>query len=338
MKTVVFSAHRFETDFLREANGESHELMFVNLPLSMDTVNLANGAEAVSLFVSDDGSAKVIEKLGSMGVRFIALRSAGNNHVNLQAAAREKIRVARVASYSPYAIAEHAVALMLALNRKLIRANSRVHELNFSLDGLTGFDMMGKTAGIIGTGNIGSVLARILHGFGCKILAVDIVQNEELKEKYGVTYTDYASLFNLSDIISLHVPLSPETNYLIDATAISKMKPGVMLINTSRGGLVNTRAVIDGLKSGQIGYLGLDVYEEEAGLFFEDHSDEVVQDDTISRLLTFKNVLITSHQAFLTDTALENIAETTIRNLDCFKENKPCENELFYEKPATSKP
>lgn len=329
MKTVVFSAHKFETNFLNKANGGKHELQFVEWPLSMDTVHLAQGAHAVSLFVSDSGAHNIIEKLADIGVRFISLRSAGYNHVDLKKALAEKMRVARVASYSPYAIAEHTVALMLALNRKLIRASSRVHDFNFSLDGLMGFDMHGKTVGIIGTGNIGSVLAGILYGFGCKILAVDVVQNEVLKEKYDVNYTDYATLFRKADILSLHLPLTPETRYLIDAKAISEMKPGVMLINTSRGGLVDTKAVISGLKSGQIGYLGLDVYEEEAGLFFEDHSDDVLQDDTISRLLSFKNVLITSHQAFLTDTALQNITETTISNLDCFDMNMPCENELL---------
>ncbi len=329
MKTVVFSAHKFEVDFLKTANNEKHALKLVELPLSMDTVHLAEGADAVALFASDDASVDVLARLGSLGVRFIALRSAGFNNVNLTKAAEQHIRVARVPAYSPYAIAEHTLALMLALNRKLIRANSRVHELNFSLDGLTGFDMNGKTAGIIGTGHIGSIVAKILHGFGCRLLATDLVPNKALADKYGVTYTDRDTLYEQSDIITLHLPLTRESHYLIDATALGKMKKGVMLINTSRGGLVHTKHVIDALKSGQIGYLGLDVYEEEAGLFFEDHSDDILQDDTISRLLSFKNVLITSHQAFLTQTALQNIAETTISNLDCFENNTTCENELY---------
>jgi D-lactate dehydrogenase len=217
---------------------------------------------------------------------------------------------------------------MLALNRKLIRANNRVHELNFSLDGLTGFDMNGKTAGIIGTGQIGSVIARILHGFGCKLLAVDRFKNEELAEKYGVEYTNYDNLYSNSDIITLHVPLLPETRYIINRDSMAKMKRGVMLINTSRGGLVNTKDVITGLKSGHIGYFGIDVYEEEAGLFFEDHSEGIVQDDVIARLLSFRNVLITSHQAFLTQTALQNIADTTFYNLDCFARDGDCKNEI----------
>ncbi|HKH59809.1 MAG TPA: 2-hydroxyacid dehydrogenase, partial [Flavitalea sp.] len=253
---------------------------------------------------------------------------AGYNNVNLEKANQLGIRVARVPAYSPYAVAEHAVALMLALNRKLIRASNRVHELNFSLDGLTGFDMNGKTAGLVGTGQIGSVVARILHGFGCKILAVDQVRNEELTEKYEVKYTNYDTLYSESDIITLHVPLLPETRYLINGESMAKMKRGVMLINTSRGGLVNTKDVITGLKSGHIGYFGIDVYEEEAGLFFEDHSEGIVQDDVIARLLSFRNVLITSHQAFLTQTALQNIADTTFYNLDCFARDAVCKNEI----------
>ena len=222
----------------------------------------------------------------------------------------------------------HAMALMLALNRKLIRSHSRVRELNFTLDGLVGFDMHGKTVGLIGTGKIGSVVAKIMHGFGCKVIASDLIESKELKEKYGVTYTDCESLCSKADIISLHLPLTTETKHVINKNCIDKMKPGVMLINTSRGGLINTKDVIDGLKSARIGYLGIDVYEEEGGLFFEDHSDDILQDDVISRLMTFNNVLITSHQAFLTNTALENISKTTIYNIDCFEKGIECENEL----------
>jgi D-lactate dehydrogenase len=233
-----------------------------------------------------------------------------------------------VPAYSPYAVAEHTVALMLALNRKLIRANSRVHDLNFSLEGLTGFDMNAKVAGVIGTGQIGEIVIKILNGLSCKILAYDKIENPALKEKYNVIYTGLDSLYQQADIITLHAPLTTETHYMIDKSSIEKMKDGVMLINTSRGGLVNTKDVIKGLKKGKIGYLGLDVYEEESKLFFQDHSEDILQDDVISRLLTFKNVLITSHQAFLTDTALKNIADTTIYNLDCWQENMPSPNEL----------
>ena len=238
------------------------------------------------------------------------------------------MKVARVPEYSPFAVAEHTVALMLALNRKLIRAHNRIMEQNFSLDGLVGFDMHGKTVGIIGAGKIGRIVAKVLHGFGCHILVNDMVENDDLKNKYEADFTDLITLCQQSDIITLHAPLIPKTKYLIDEFCISNMKRGVMLINTSRGGLVNTREVIKALKTGQIGHLGLDVYEEESGLFFEDHSEEILKDDVIARLITFKNVLITSHQGFLTDTALENIAQTTADNLDCFLKDIPCPNEL----------
>lgn len=328
MDTVIYSTHKFEKEYLLKANDCKHNLKLLDVPLTGETAHLAKGAKAVSIFVNDDASAPVLEKLNEAGIKFLVLRSAGFNHVNLDIAKQLGFRIARVPAYSPYAVAEHSVALMLALNRKLIRANNRVHDLNFSLDGLTGFDMHGKTVGIIGTGQIGAVVARILYGFDCKILATDHVENEILKEKYGVTYTDYDTLYRESDIITLHVPLVPATRYMINKESISKMKPGVMLINSSRGALIKTKDVIESLKSRQIGYLGIDVYEEESGLFFEDHSEDVLQDDTISRLLTFNNVLITSHQAFLTNTALDNIASTTIYNLNCFENSSSCVNEL----------
>ena len=328
METVIYSTHKFEKDRLLNANINQHNIRFLEVPLNCDTAYLAKGALAVSIFVNDDASAPVLEKLSNAGVKFLVLRSAGYNHVNLEKAKELGIRIARVPAYSPYAVAEHAVALMLALNRKLIRANNRVHELNFSLDGLTGFDMHGKTVGIIGTGQIGSVIARILYGFDCRILAVDKSENKMIRERFGVIYSDYETLYKESDIITLHIPLSSETRYIICKETISKMKQGVMLINTSRGALINTKDVIEGLKIRQIGYLGIDVYEEESGLFFEDHSEDILQDDTISRLLTFNNVLITSHQAFLTNTALHNIASVTIYNLNCFYGGGKCENEL----------
>lgn len=329
METVIYSTHKFEKDFLERANAGIHSLKFLDASLNKTTSDLAIGAKAVSIFVNDDASAEVLDKLQKGGVKFLVLRSAGYNNVDMDVARQSGFRVARVPAYSPYAVAEHAVALMLALNRKLIKANSRVHDLNFSLDGLTGFDMNGKTVGIIGTGQIGAVAAKVLNGFGCKILVADLHVNKELIAKYDVQYTDLDTLYTQSDIISLHVPLTPHTRYMINKDSINKMKKGVMIINTSRGALINTKDIIQGLKKGQIGYLGLDVYEEESGLFFEDHSEDILQDDTISRLLTFKNVLITSHQAFLTDTALQNIAMTTIHNLDCFEKNTECKNEII---------
>ncbi len=270
----------------------------------------------------------MLQILSKIGVKFLVLRSAGYNHVDLAEAKKLNIKVARVPEYSPYAVAEHTVALMLALNRKLIRAHNRVMEQNFSLDGLVGFDMNGKTVGIIGTGKIGSVAAKILHGFGCKILAYDQVESEELKQKYNVTYTDYETLLKQSDIITLQIPLTEKTKFIINKHSIEIMKTGVMLINTSRGKLVNTKDVIEELKSGHIGSFGIDVYEEEEGLFFEDHSEDILQDDTIARLMSFRNVLITSHQAFLTDTALKNIAKTTVNNLDCFGKSDDNKNEI----------
>jgi len=328
MKVAIYSIHKFEQSYLLEANHGKHELVLIDARLSETTASLADGCETISIFTGDKATAPVLEALHKTGVKYLALRSAGFNHVDLAKAKELNMKVARVPAYSPYAIAEHTVAMILALNRKLIRANRRVMELNFSLDGLVGFDMNGKTAGIIGTGKIGSVLARILHGFGCRILAYDKEENKELIERYQVEYTSCESLCEQSDIITLHVPLNEDTRYIIDKHCIDKMKPGVMLINTSRGGLVNTKAVIDALKTKHIGFFGMDVYEEEEGLFFEDHSEDILQDDTIARLMTFKNVLITSHQAFLTETALRNIAETTIYNLDCFAKDIHNENEV----------
>lgn len=329
MKVATYSTHRFEKEYLLQANKGKHELLLLEARLSIQTAGLGKGCEAVSMFVNDDGSKEVLQRLAALGVKYLVLRSAGFNNVDIKAAHGLGMRIARVPEYSPYAVAEHTVALMLALNRKLVRAHNRIREQNFSLDGLTGFDMNGKTVGIIGTGKIGSLVAKILHGFGCRLLAFDKYENEEIKQQYQLEYTDCMSLCRQSDIITLHTPLDEQSKYLINASCISSMKPGVMLINTSRGGLINTNDVIQALKKGHIGYLGIDVYEEEEGLFFEDHSEHILQDDTIARLMTFRNVLITSHQAFLTDTALHNIAETTTYNLDCFEQNIAFNNELI---------
>ena len=316
---AVYSIHKFEKSYLEKAC-KRHKLRLLETRLTPETIVLAEGCDAVSIFVNDDASAPVLRKLKEMGIQFIALRSAGFNHVDLNVAKELGMRLARVPEYSPAAIAEHTIALMLVMNRKLIKAHSRVRDLNFSLDGLTGFDMSGKTVGILGTGKIGRVVVRILHGFNCKILAYDPYPDQELVTKYDVRYIDYMTLFRESDIITLHLPLTPESKYIINKEAIDVMKQGVMLINTSRGGLVDTKEVITGLKSGKVGSFGIDVYEEEGGLFFEDHSENILQDDVIARLLTFQNVMITSHQAFLTQEALTNIAETTANNLDCWED------------------
>ncbi|TVQ82355.1 MAG: 2-hydroxyacid dehydrogenase [Phycisphaeraceae bacterium] len=318
MRVAIFSIHPYEVPFLDRANeGAGHDLVYLQTSLSESTASLADGFEGVSLFVGDDASAGVLQALHAGGTRVIALRSAGFNHVDIEEADRLGITVLRVPAYSPNAVAEHAVALMMVLNRKLHRAFNRTREQNFELTGLMGFDMFEKTAGIIGTGKIGEVLCRILLGFGCRVLASDPERNPAC-EAMGVEYVDLDDLYARSDIISLNCPLTPATKHLINAKALEMMKPGVMLINTSRGGVIDTRALIEALKKGNIGSVGLDVYEEEGDLFFHDLSDRVIQDDVFVRLITFPNVLITAHQGFLTREACTAIAETTIANLSDF--------------------
>lgn len=319
MDVAVFSTKRFDRQFLTDANRSiAHSLAFLEPRLSEQTAKLAAGSKAVCAFVNDVLDAPVLEALSTLGVRLIALRCAGFNNVDLEAAHRLGLVVARVPAYSPNAVPEHALALMLTLNRKTHRAYNRVREGNFSLDGLLGFDMAGKTVGIIGTGRIGSVAARILVGLGCRVIASDPAPNADCVA-LGVHYLPLAELIAEAHIITLHCPLTPETRHLIDAAAIARMQPGVMLINTSRGAVIDTRAIIDGLKSGRIGHLGLDVYEEEADLFFEDLSEKAIRDDLFARLLTFPNALITGHQGFFTTEALTAIAETTIGNITAFE-------------------
>jgi len=328
MKTMIYSFHAYEKHYFENLSTGTQQLVFSDKELSLTTTALSAGFDAVCLFANDNASAPVLELLHKNGIRYIALRSAGYDHVDLIKAKELGIRVARVPAYSPFSVAEHAVALMLALNRKLIPAHNRIMGQNFLLNGLTGFDMDGKTVGIIGTGKIGTAIARILHGFGCCLLAFDKVENEEIKSLYHVRYSDLETVLRTSDIITLHVPLNEQTKYIIDRRTISHMKPGVMLINTGRGGLINTTEVVQALKSGHIGYFGMDVYEKEHGLFQEDHSQDILQDDVIARLMLFQNVLVTGHQGFLTETALKNIAETTLYNLDCFEKQQVSENEL----------
>ena len=321
MKVAVFSTKRHDRQSLSDANdaaGKSHELSFLEAHLDARTAALATGASAVCIFVNDNVDRATLTTLQEQGVRLVVLRSAGFNNVDLNAAEELGIRVARVPAYSPWAVAEHAAALILALNRKTHRAYARVREGNFALDGLLGFDLHGRTVGLVGVGRIGLVMANIMTGFGCRVIAYDPVPNSEM-ESIGGRHVSLDELLATSDIISLHCPLTPETRHLIDAAALERMKRGVMLINTSRGAVVDTRALIDGLKSGKIGYLGLDVYEEEGDLFFEDLSDQVIQDDVFARLLTFPNVLITGHQGFFTEDALKAIAETTVANLTAFE-------------------
>ena len=329
MRTAIFSAHKFEKTFFEQANKDfGHALTFFEPRLSEQTAALAKGYDAVCAFVSDQLNEKTLEQLKAQGTQIIALRSAGFNHVDLDAAARLRLPVVRVPEYSPYAVAEHAVALLLALNRKIHRAYDRVRESNFSLDGLVGFDIHGKTVGVIGSGKIGSVFARIMKGFGCRVLAYDVQPNTILEKTYGVECASLEEIYRSSDIISLHVPLNPKTKHLIDEAVFKKMKPGVTLINTGRGALIDTRALITALKNGTIVAAGLDVYEEEEQLFFQDLSDQVLQDDVFARLLTFPNVLITSHQAFLTSEALVNIATTTLSNITEFEKSRSLVNEV----------
>ena len=318
MRVAVFSTKPYDVESLSAANEQiGHDLVFLDARLSATTARLAEGAEAVCAFVNDDLSSDVLERLHGSGVRLVALRSAGFNHVDLPTATRLGLTVARVPGYSPHAVAEHAAGLVLALNRKLHRAYNRVRENNFALTGLLGFDLHGRTVGVIGTGQIGAVFTQIMLGFGCQVLAYDPVPDEACARR-GVEYVDLPRLFAESQILSLHCPLTPQTHHLLDAAAIDQLRDGVMVINTSRGALVDTAAVIDGLKRGKIGFLGLDVYEEEADLFFEDLSDQVIGDDVFARLLTFPNVLITGHQGFFTAEALANIAAVTLENVTAF--------------------
>ena len=331
MKVAFFSTKPHEHQFFMQVNDDyNHDLTFFEPRLTRDTAALAEGFPAVCIFVNDQADAATIETLAEGGTRLLALRSAGYNHVDLHAARQHGLTVVRVPAYSPHAVAEHTVALLLTLNRKTHRAYARVREGNFELAGLLGFDIFGLTVGVVGTGKIGVEFARIMKGFGCDLLGYDPYPNPAA-EKLGLRYVELDDLLAQADIISLHAPLTPETYHLIDTSAIAKVKRGVTLINTSRGALVDATAVIEGLKSGQIGYLGLDVYEEEADLFFEDLSDTIIQDDVFARLLTFPNVVITGHQAFFTRNALQAIADTTLANIRDVEQTGSSPNEIKVE-------
>lgn len=317
MKVAVYSTKPYDEEYLARANQGRHELLFLPFPLHENTAALAQGCAAVCCFVNDKLSAPVLQKLADAGIKLVALRCAGYNQVDLAAAKQYGILVARVPEYSPHAVAEHALALILMLNRHLHRAYHRVRENDYSLNGLLGFDLAGKTVAVIGTGKIGQVFAGVMQGLGCKLIAYDPYPALALLEK-GVAYYPLVDIWPQADIISLHCPLTAQTHHLINAQTIDQLKTGVMLINTGRGGLIDTPAVIAGLKSKKIGYLGLDVYEEEAELFFEDYSDQLLQDDVFARLLTFPNVVITGHQAFFTREALTAISDITLANISHF--------------------
>ena len=320
MKIAVFSSKPHDREFLRPG---THDFVFFEARLDMKTAELAHGFDGVCLFVNDTADAQVIDVLAEAGCRLIALRCAGFNNVNLAAASRHGIVVCRVPEYSPHAVAEHAVALLLALNRKTHRAHSRIREGDFSINGLMGFDLHGKTVGVVGTGRIGTAFARIMKGFGCRILGFDPFPNPSLAASC-LEYTDLHCLLASSDVISLHCPLTPESEHFVNSKTIGLMKPGVFLINTSRGKLINTQDAVKGLKKGLIGALGIDVYEEESGVFFENLSNTIINDDVLMRLTTFPNVIITSHQGFFTREAVENIAATTLANIDEFAASGAC--------------
>jgi D-lactate dehydrogenase len=324
MKVAFFSTKPYDRrSFDAAGASRRHEIMFLEPRLTLATAGLARGCPVVCAFVNDQLDAEVLKALGTGGTQLIALRSAGYNHVDLAAAKNLGLTVAHVPHYSPHAVAEHSVALMLALNRNLHRAHNRVREGNFSIDGLLGFDMFEKTVGIVGAGRIGTCMARILGGFGCRVLLSDPQPSAEAIAA-GFSFVSLDALLATSDIITLHCPLTSATRHLVNASTIARMKRGVMLVNTSRGALVDTPAAIEGLLSGQIGHLGLDVYEDEAELFYEDRSNRLIADSVFSRLLTLPNVLVTGHQAFFTGEALTTIAETTLDSISAFAAGEPC--------------
>jgi len=328
MKITFFSTQPYDREsFLKYQTDSCFELVFLEAKLTEHTVSLAQGSKVVCVFVNDTLDAGVIHQLSRLGIQLVALRCAGFNNVDLGAAQACNIKVVRVPAYSPHAVAEHALAMIMALNRKTHKAYNRIREQNFSLNGLLGFDLYQKTVGVIGTGHIGEVFCRILHGLGCNVLACDPVEKPTV-EAMGIPYTSMDELFARCDILSLHCPLNETTRYLINSTTIAQMKTGVMLINTSRGGLIDSKAIIAGLKSGKIGYLGIDVYEQEADLFFQNLSDHILQDDIIARLMTFPNVLITAHQGFFTQEALDQIALSTLGSIRQWMNGEILTNEI----------
>ncbi len=332
MRVAIFSTKPYEKEYFDKYNSEAtHELIYFEASLNENTANLATGFIAICVFVNDKLNKSTLKILNDIGVRLIALRSAGFNHVDLEAASEHKMTVLRVPAYSPHAVAEHAVALILTLNRKTHKAYNRVRENNFSLNGLMGFNLFEKTVGVVGTGKIGSAFCTIMLGFGCNVLAHDIVESAELKNK-GVSYVTFDYLLANSDVISLHCPLNPQTRHRFNSIAFKKIKKGTMLINTSRGGLINTSQALEALKSGVLGSLGIDVYEQEENLFFKDLSDDLIDDDLIGRLMSFYNVLVTPHQGFFTHEAMEQITLITLKNFTDFDLSNESENEVVFKK------
>lgn len=332
MQVLVYDAHSYDQTFLQAANKDGYQLDFTTAQLDLQTATLAQGYAAICCFVNDQATAPVLEKLAAGGTRCIVLRCTGFNNVDLATAERLGIRVMRVSSYSPYAVAEHAVALLMTLNRHTHRAFNRTREFNFRLAGLLGRDIHGLTVGVIGTGKIGAAFTSIMKGFGCTLIGYDVSENPTCVA-LGMRYLPLNDVLSQADVLSLHVPLMPQTRYLINAETLARMKHGAFLINTSRGGLVDTEALVEALRSNKLGGVGLDVYEEEEGKFFKDLSDRAMADEVLARLITFPNVLVTGHQAFFTEEAVTTIAETTMRNLADFAAGRDNEN-LLRPKPA----
>ncbi len=330
MKLLVYSTKEFELDRLKKANDNKHRITYVSEALDSTTATLAAGYDAISIFSGDDASLVVLEILKELGVRYISLRSSGYNNVSVKSAKRIGLRVANAPEYSPHAIAEHAICLVLGLNRKLIKANEQVQQYNFLQNDLVGFNLNGKTAGIVGTGRIGSIMVKLFHAFGCELLATDLVHNHFLENQYDLEYVSLKELCKRSDIISINVPLTSDTHYMFDTSLFQIMKPNALLVNTARGGIVHTRDLLTALKKGKIGGYATDVYEKEKGIFFKDNSYSGIADQQLKELIALPNTLLTPHQAFVTREALQNIAETTIYNLDCWEENRTCKNELEY--------
>lgn len=331
MKILFYSAHQYDENALRPISGSQHELVFTPNKLGAGTTHLAKGFDAISLFTSDDASAPILRELAALGIRFIALRSVGFDHVDIEQANALRIRVANVPEYSPYAIAEHAVAMMMAINRKIVESRMLMQLQDFRVDSLTGFDVHGKTVGVIGTGRIGMAFASIMKGFGTTLLAFDPVENPQAKAS-GIKYVPLEELLRQSDIISIHCPLYTSTRHLLTMAQFRQMKKNAVLINTARGGVIKTSDLVEAIEAGMLKAVCLDVYENEKGLFFEDHRDDVLKDPLYARLRSFKNVLITGHQAFLTNEAIAGIAKVTMANINSWQQEKRSPNDLIFSK------
>jgi D-lactate dehydrogenase len=329
MKILIFSNHGFAEPFLVLANNKKHDLIFSDKPLNAATAELAKGCEAIALFTSDDGSAEVLDKLSDLGVKYITLRSAGYDHIDINKAKSLGIKVANVPAYSPYSIAEHAVALLMAMNRKILLGDVLMRKNDFRLEQLVGFDLHGKTVGIVGTGKIGSAFGNIMHGFGCTLLGYDVEENSDLVREAKIVYTSFETLCQSADVVSIHCPLNGATRYLFNKNSFSLMKDGVLFINTARGGIVNTNDLLDALDAGKVSHAGLDVYEYEKPIFFYNHQNSEIQDELFKRLRSHPRVLLTGHQAFLTNEALTGIANTTIANLDAWGSGGTSDNEII---------